>query len=317
MVSEVWLHIGTPKSGTSSLQKYFDTHRDVLAGQGLAYLCSPDRASANDLAVAWNRNRTEQIAEQAGAINQAINDRPEERALISSEMFYGLPAAEIFEMLPALADRPLKVLVYLRRQDRYIEAKFLQKSKNARFIGSIQDFIAKFDGSGSDFAAHLATWTTCKGDVTLVPRVLERDRLEEGDVVCDVLTQIGLTGAPKPDTADVNVTPGFHRVQLLQAASRAGIVPPRRLQRLMAVHYPPNPSDRGPILGHAERKAFLDRYGVGNEALRANFFPDWPSLFSMDDLDQPAVETGVAPFTEAQLYEITGMLKVMKQLIQS
>ncbi len=316
MVSEVWLHIGTPKSGTSSLQKYFDRHKDILSKQGLAYLCPEGRSSANDLAVAWNRNRTDQIAAQAGALNREIETRPEGRALISSEMFYVLDPDDILSMLPALTERPLKVLVYLRRQDRYIEAKFLQKSKNARFKGSIHDFIEKFDGSGSDFTGQLAPWQARGDDCTLVPRVLERDRLVGGDVVKDALAQIGLGGAPEPDAADVNVTPGLHRVQLLQAASRANLVPARRLQRLMSVHYPPDPSDRGPILDQAERKAFLARYEAGNEALRAQYFADWPTLFDMSDLDQPDPPAGVPPFTEAQLHEITGMLKVMKQLIK-
>ncbi len=315
MVAEVWLHIGTPKSGTSSLQKYLDAHRDTLSQLGLAYLSPPGKASSNDLAVAWNQKRAEQLAAQADAINRDIKERGEQRALISSEMFYGFSPGDLFDMLPALAERPLKVLVYLRRQDRYIEAKYLQKSKNARFWGSIQDFIQRFDGSGSDYAAQLQPWRRQKG-ATLIPRVLERDRLAGGDVVTDALAAIGVTGHPEPKNTDVNVTPGLHRVQLLQAAARAGIVPPRRLQRLMAVHYPPKPSDRGPILTRDERLAFLAQFETGNEALRKAYFPDWDTLFAMDDLDSPEDEPGIAPFTEAQLHEITGMLKVMKQLVR-
>lgn len=316
MVEEVWLHIGTPKSGTSSLQKYLAKNSETLAKQGLAYLCATNRASANDLAMAWNNDRLDDMADLSAPINHAIETRSERCALISSEMFYGLPPEGIFRMFPALESRSLKVLVYLRRQDRYIEAKYLQKSKNARFKGTIGDYINKFDGSGSDFAAELGPWQDCDGDVTLVPRILERTRLQGGDVVSDALSQIGLPAPEKTAETDVNVSPGFHRVQLLQAASRAGLVPPRRLQRLMAMHYPQNPSDRAPIMSRAEKQEFLGHYAEGNEALRARYFPDWAALFATDDLDRPDENTGIPPFTSEQLMEITSMLKVMKQMVR-
>ena len=314
MVQEVWLHIGTPKSGTSSLQKHLAAHRDALAEQGLAYLSPQGRDSANELAVAWNQNRSAQVADLAGAINQAIETRPQPRALISSEMFYGFAPDTMFHLFPAMRGKPLKVLVYLRRQDRYIEAKFLQKSKNGRFRGTIADYIAKFDGSGSDYAAELALWQQEDG-VQLIPRILERGKLTGGDVVSDALQQIGLP-APEPGAEpDVNVSPGLHRVQLLQAAFRADIVPPRRLQRALAVHYPQDPADRAPILTQQERRAYLAQFSAGNESLRARYHPEYDSLFDTQDLHDPDVETGIPPFTEAQLLEVTRLLKTMKQLL--
>lgn len=37
MKRQIWLHVGPPKTGTSAIQKYLVSHRDVLAQQGLYY----------------------------------------------------------------------------------------------------------------------------------------------------------------------------------------------------------------------------------------------------------------------------------------
>lgn len=314
MVETVWLHIGTAKSGTSSLQKYLNEQAKSLSAQGLAYLAPVGKSSANDLAIALNRGRNDVVAELSDALNRAIETRPEPIAVISSEMFYGLSPDTILKCLPGLRNCRVNVLVYLRRQDRYIEAKFLQKAKNARFSGDIAQFIEKFDGSGSDYAAMLAPWQG-RARMTLVPRVLERAGLVGGDVVTDALHQIGMPGLEIERRPDVNVSPGLHRVQLLQAAAAAGLVPPRRLQRLLAARFPQNPEDRGPILSQAGRIAFLSRFTEGNEALRARYYPDAPQLFDTSDLDNPVQQAGIPPFTDAQIAEITRLLQTIKALL--
>ncbi len=313
MAREVWLHIGTPKSGTTALQRHLTDSREALAGQGLAYVAPEGKTSSNDLVVAMNKGRAE-LPAIAEALNRQIETCAAPRAILSSEMLYGVAPDRLYELLPALTESRVKVLVYLRRQDRYIEAMFLQKSKNGRFYGSIADYIAKFDGSGSDFARELAPWADYP-DATLVPRVLEPARLSGGNVASDALDQIGL--APPEDTGgpEANVSPGYHRVQLLQAASRAGIVPPRRLQRLLAARFPQDPAERTPIFTQSERRAYLANYAQGNETLRSRYFPDQKELFSTEDLSLPDEDRGIPPFTEAQLREITSMLAVMKQLV--
>lgn len=312
MPDEIWLHIGLPKSGTSSLQKHLLTHRESLAGQGVSYVTPKGKTSCNDLAVAMNKSR-EDLGKMAADLNAALETCPAPRAFLSSEMFYGMTPEALFSVLPALRGRPLKVLAYLRRQDRYIEAKYLQKAKNLRFLGSIDDFIERFAGSGSDYAAQLAPWLDLSG-VTLVPRILERTRLVGGDVVSDVYDLLGL-GEPEPEeAADNNVSPGIHRVQLLQAAAAAGLADPRRLQRALAAKFPQDPKDRGPILSQTERRAYLAAHEVGNALLCARYFPDQMQLFDTDDLDRDAPGPGIPAFTEAQLAEITRLLAAVKSL---
>lgn len=312
MADEIWLHIGLPKSGTSTLQKHLLTHREALIADGVTYVSPKGKTSCNDLAVSINKSRDD-LAKMAAGLNASLANCDTRIAILSSEMFYGMAPKVLFDLLPELRRKPLKVLAYLRRQDRYIEAKFLQKAKNLRFLGSIDAFIERFQGSGSDYANQLAPWEDLEG-VTLVPRILERARLVGGDVVADVYALLGLDAPDAAEDADNNVSPGIHRVQLLQAAAVAGLADPRRLQRALAAKYPQDPKDRGPVLSQAERRAYLAQHEAGNETLLARYFPDQAQLFETQDLERDTVDPGIPPFTDAQLAEVTRLLAIVKSL---
>ncbi|KMW57543.1 hypothetical protein AIOL_002508 [Candidatus Rhodobacter oscarellae] len=310
MVDAVWLHIGTPKSGTSSLQNHMLKNRAHLAAQGLAYLSPNGKGSSNDLAIAINKARPE-IKTLAEELNRQIEEAPQRVGLISSEMFYGIKPETLTGLMPALAERPLTVLVYLRRQDRFIEAMYLQKSKNGRFRGSIAEYIAKFQGSGSDYAAMLADWAA--HEAPLVPRVLEPARLAGGTVVTDALLQMGID-EPGEMQRDLNLSPGYHRVQLLQAAASVEVADPRRLQRRLAARYPQSPEERSPVLTPQERIEYVAKYADGNAALAQQFFSGQEDLFDRSDLESPADETGIPAYTDAQLREISRLLEIIKEL---
>jgi hypothetical protein len=309
MVDEVWLHIGSAKSGTSTLQKHLSTHAQTLSAQGLAYITTDGRrATINELAISYNKKRDDLGAIRA-RLNDQIETRPERIGMLSSEMLFSMPPDTIFELLPSLRDKPLTVLAYLRRQDRYIEAVYLQKSKNFRFLGSLDDYIAHFKGSGSDYAAVLQPWIDA--GVKLVPRVMERPRLTGGSVVPDALMQMGFSAENVVEERDTNVSPGLHRVQLLQAAAKAGFADPRKLQRTLAAQFPQAPEERAPVMTQAQRRAYLDRFRDGNEALRARFFPKQETLFDETDLAAPG-QDGIPPFTPEQLVEIERLFQAVK-----
>jgi hypothetical protein len=314
MVAEVWLHIGSAKSGTSSLQKHFSANAEALADQGLAYITTDGRrATINELVISYNKRRDDLDRIRAHLTDQ-IAARPERVGVLSSEMLFGFAPDTIFDLLPILRDKPLTVLAYLRRQDRYIEAVYLQKSKNFRFLGSLDDYIAHFNGSGSDYLSVLQPWIDA--GVRLVPRVMERPRLAGGSVVPDALAQIGLPSENVAEERDTNVSPGLHRVQLLQAAAKAGIADPRKLQRTLAAKFPQAPKDRAPVMTQDQRRAYLDRFRAGNEVLRARFFPEQETLFDETDLAAPDQE-GIPPFTPAQLQEIERLFQAVKAVTAS
>ena len=305
----VWLHIGVPKSGTSALQRYLGDHADMLRRQGLTYLAPKRKKSGNDLAIAINRGRAS-LAGISRDLCEQIEKCGTPQAVLSSEMFYGIEPDVILGAVPALQGRDVRVLVYLRRQDKYLESKFIQKSKNGRFRGDIWKYLRKFDGSGADFAAELAPWEAA--NVTVTPRICEPGRLHGGSTVSDMLA---LAGLPEPDAAAVaaaheNASPSAIRLEMMQVLGEVGGLDTKRIQRRLAADHPPAAGAKARIFGKADRLALLEGYAAGNEALRERYFPQQADLFDMSDLERAPAAPDVG-FTDEQRAELRLLLSTI------
>lgn len=311
-MKRIWLHIGVPKSGTSALQRYLMQRSDDLREQGLTYLVPKRKKSGNDLAVAINRNRDTLSSISADLCAQIDGPGPDQ-AILSSEMFYGIEPRKLLDALPSLANHDVQLLVYMRRQDRYLESKFIQKAKNGRFKGDIWRYLKKFDGSGADFAKELEPWEAT--DVTVVPRICEPGRLIGGSTVSDMLA---LAGLPAPDPAEVaaareNASPSMLRLELMQILGLTGGFDTKRIQRRIASVAPPAQGAKARFFSLSDRQDLLVKYASGNEALRARYFPKQNHLFDQSGLDETAAAPDVG-FSNEQRHEITLMLESLKEL---
>lgn len=310
-MKRIWLHIGVPKSGTSALQRYLMQRSDDLRKQGLAYLVPKGKKSGNDLAVAINRGR-DTLSNISADLCAQIDGPGPDQAILSSEMFYGIEPAKLMDALPSLARHDVRVLVYLRRQDRYLESKFIQKAKNGRFKGDIWRYLQKFDGSGADFAAELKPWEAT--GVTVVPRICEPERLSGGSTVSDMLD---LAGLPAPDAGEVaaareNASPGMIRLELMQMLGLTGGFDTKRVQRRIASVAPPAQGAKARFFSLSDRQDLLIKYGPGNEALRARYFAKQNHLFDQTGLDETAAAPDVG-FNAEQRTEIALMLATLKE----
>lgn len=306
MLREIWLHIGTAKSGTTALQHYLNDNRDLLLASGLDYITAPGHSSANKLAIAINKRRQDELQQISDHISERLSNSPARTALISSEMFFGMAPELILGAVPALAEAPLSVLVYIRRQDRYIESKYIQKMKNGRFKGSIWDYIEKFQGSGSDYAAELRPWTNV--ECLVRPRICESDKLVGGSTVTDALSVMGFDdlAAQVPAQRVENTSPSLGRIQLMQALSQAGHPRVRQIQRAL----PADTQGKARILSSSQKRAYFDSYADSNELLRRSYFAGQSDLFDTSDLDGPDRELSDG-YSDAQLQEITRIFELL------
>lgn len=300
--SRIWLHIGAPKSGTTALQRYLSDNRDALRAAGLSYISPGNRTSSNTMAVAINKKRQAELQEMGAEVSAEIA-KADGDCVLSSEMFFGMGPAQLATVIPELTPERTAVLVYLRRQDLYIESKFVQKAKNGRFSGGIFDYIAKFDGSGADYADTLKPWQD--GGYPLRLRICEPAQLVGGSVIPDAMALMNVTDAPALKTTDaVNSSPSAARLQLLQAAKEAGAPNVRRLQRML----PPDQGPKARFFTPEERQAFYAKYAASNEAIRAQYFPDQTTLFDETGLD---LASDQPTYTDAELNDITAVMRAL------
>lgn len=320
------LHIGQSKTGTSSIQRCLSAHRDALRREGVLYPRSPGAANhallpASLVPVArladfhsnvWEglapEARLERFRREFAAELDAMG--PEiRRVIISAEQCSGLltDVAAIARLRDLLAPRfsAIRVVIYLRRQDQHFASGYTQGLR----VGAIRPPALPEGGPerlpGYDYAALLDRWARVFGEAAITPRIFERAAMRNGDAVDDFLHLCGLQlSVPAEDPArqsNLSLTPGGIALMLamgrhLNAAGpgRVGGGAPlwRRFEHAVSEAMP----GRGWRPAPAEAAAFLDRFRATNEAARARWFPDRPSLFAEEAVPAgPAVGGAAAP----------------------
>ena len=141
--STLYIHIGTPKTGTTALQgflaknrKTLQEHGAVFPDFGLVYKGVAKNRNAHFLVATKDPFRAKEMGVCMKILKQQAALYP--KILISDESiwtFYGHPDVEtapfwkkLKEMLDGM-DLDLKVIVYLRRQDQYAFSYYAQKIK--------------------------------------------------------------------------------------------------------------------------------------------------------------------------------------------
>lgn len=128
----VHLHVGTPKSGTTYLQRVLASNRDRLARSGYLY---PGRRQAHFMAALDVRDRGfrgHRYAASKGAwaelVSQVLEfDGP---ALVSHEILGSAAPDEIGRAVDSFADRPVRVVVTCRDLGRQVPATWQERVKN-------------------------------------------------------------------------------------------------------------------------------------------------------------------------------------------
>ena len=209
-MTDVVLHIGMGKTGTSSLQEWCGRNRPVLAEHGVLYPRTPGRFRHVRLGLmttpladlhkmpAWVRmNRNDPEAFQAEVRAEAlaeIRSAGLPRVLFSNEGFYGSSeeaVAGVRDFLSSFAST-VRVVVYLRRQDDHLLSRYQQRIK----VGATERLASRLDVDLTDlydYAARLSLWQRVVEPTELVVRPFEREQFVGGSLNQDFLAAAGIS----------------------------------------------------------------------------------------------------------------------------
>jgi len=132
MSKTLYIHIGVHKTGSTAIQSYFASHGLLLRclGENLAYprlggrVRSRNQDIADDIASA-----TGEFSSQARYLDY-VSRTKFRKILFSAEQFYNFPVApRFFEPFAGICQ--VRIVVFLRRQDAYIESMYRQMVRNA------------------------------------------------------------------------------------------------------------------------------------------------------------------------------------------
>ena len=207
------LHIGYPKTGTSSLQWFLHRHRDTFQKQGVCYPLTgqfTDHAH-HQLAFSLGANAARDNSGGAStklieALRREIDESEADTVLLSSEVFLGnlqhLQASRDFAGL--LDGRTLRVICFVRRQATFLESLYRQFiwDRDIRFAGSPAQFLDAYPIAG-DYHAPLSLWDGWLNGRELVTAVYEQAQ-NAGGCIRTFCRLAGLDVAALPE-ADFNV----------------------------------------------------------------------------------------------------------------
>lgn len=216
LVKTLYLHVGMHKTGTSSIQSFASANREWLARQGVLY---PDYGMAGDahapFALSLPNDRWEMTsrfatvsrsdpetpyAEYDGPsarelytnLGRIISSTPHPKILLSSESFLAWIDPEVIAArIAAHIDAETRILIYLRRQDLWIQSVYNQvvKDPHLRYGGDLYHLPQM---AMLDYAETIRRWSHAFGKERLMVRSFEPFDSGKGSIVSDFLLALGV-----------------------------------------------------------------------------------------------------------------------------
>jgi hypothetical protein len=320
----VIVHIGTEKTGTTTIQELMVRNREALGERGFHVVRCAGRANHRAIpAYCMRTNRrddhlrnhlidSEEKRERFRAqLRQDFHDEItnlDERihtVLISSEHFHSLlvhrdEVATLRELLePHFTD--IHILVYLREQVDTALSRYSTAIKSGRTV-ELDDFLQKCTPENAfyNYDRLLQNWEQVFGREHIEAAIFSREELAGHDLAIDFLGRMepGLSAeldieidAANESLSELGQTIG-RAINMAFPVFEPGIgVNPLRA-RLMKVNYR-HFRGRSEPLDRERRDGLSGQFEASNEAVRQRYFPDRETLFattvspSRPDTDEP------------------------------
>ncbi|TNC44207.1 sulfotransferase domain-containing protein [Rubellimicrobium rubrum] len=305
-VSQVVIHAGIHRTGTTSLQQFLSGNRTALAAEGVSY----PGGRVHHQHLAWGLRRGE-ISTSDMLDHIAMQEGKASTVVLSAEDFCILTDLAWVETIAKTY--PTRVVFYLRRQDHWLMSWYNQhvkwpfETRKAQmapdeFLASIEDFY------WLDFSTLLGRWEAAIGAENVSIGVLEKGQV--GDVVNDFVDRVGLCrDGLSFGEKRINDSLPVHVLEIARHLGLAGMAPSERMRLLGAIRaaFADKPAPASTVYSPEERQSVLDRFARSNHQVARRYFardelflepppaPDAPYFHFPDMARQELIREWVAP----------------------
>lgn len=293
------LHIGSGKTGTSSIQSLLHHNREALLSHGVLFPRSLGRRRhlqfglyfKSDEALLRARPYIENGYRTPEAFRRGFRRRlfteleaaRPRQVLISDEAVYSADVASLGRLRTFTDEhaRRLRVVCYLRRQDDHLVSRYQEVVKVGE-TRTLAQRVAELDMTSTyDYAARLDAWSRIVAPGTFVVRRFEKTSFREGSLYADFLAASGIditatdleAVPPQNESLDAESVEflrllNIHRVR--EEGAEVGMVNNRALVVRLAR------AATGPTLTlpESELDSFMCRWEESNREVARRYFGD-------------------------------------------
>lgn len=293
-MKKLWLHIGTHKTGSTSLQNFFVKNKNKLEELGVYYPTEgayfyPGEGSQSLLSHSLRNTKPDYLPPKLevdrvkceAAIRRDIEKSTCPEVLVSSEHFSHSSLPEHVEGIKNCFDgivSDVQVVVYLRRQDHHIESAYNQVTKVGFNTLPFGAFVERSLKGGEKNISHerlLDLFAKVFGKANLHVRVFEKSQIHPSGVIHDFMKLIGfddLSGLEQVPSLNKSMPTEFIEVMRCVGASYPDVELRKFLSRL--IRSSPikglDPSQYT-LFDATLRKRVLDTYRDTNERIARDF----------------------------------------------
>lgn len=285
----ILLHIGIRKTGTSLIQNFCQLNQAQLLRLGYYY---PDNDKIHErygkTAGHWNLHKIIEGRESRYSLRDYLpQPHPAENIILSNEAITSehcefMDIARKFKLMLS-DDMQVKIIVYLRRQDLYINSLYNEGiiSGNKKSTWSIKGFLESNYAPELDYYKLINTWRISFGAENIIVRPFEKQQLFESDLIKDFLNCIGIKWQEEfivPGEECKNSSPDLNLVETIRQINRIPLKNTKLYKEFLEkvfeelVYNGPYKSKPGQsFLSPAERINMLDEYRDRNEMVAREF----------------------------------------------
>lgn len=192
----VFIHIGTHKTGSTAIQRSLQKNARLLRKHGYYFVLDSKRFLVALKSI--SNGDIDNLEKERKNFRKVIENTKCHSLILSSEGFSG-SMLEAYSNISQIAkklhyiigDHNVKIIVYLRRQDQFIESAYIQTIHESK-TWSFKEFCSGIGVHGFDWYEHLTHYAKFFGKENIIVRPYEKNQLKDGTVVSDFLSLIGI-----------------------------------------------------------------------------------------------------------------------------